>query len=1113
MSGTAPVFKPLPTSLFRAFSRPTAGRGLEYATQRRVDIRSVDARSVQARVNGSETYDVTIEVHRPALVRASCTCPVVASRAEPCKHIYAVLLVAQGQNGFTLPHKASTLRLSGDVTSVAGADPSSQASTPRASVRPSVRHERYVPVNQLRPKDITWERFMGAVQPHALRALEAPSSILADRCGYVVRMAVTRPLPTMVAGAGPGAFALDDEQLSLTIDIVEWRSAQSGPNPWGRAVSYEDAFRRASNDDERMIIAMLQGSESAKRIPERRPIDARHLRALLPLLARTERAGLIIDHKHAPITWDAGGDWSLVPTIAEGGTTTDGQAFGRLSWTLQRSGDATLSLDRAVRLLDFGVGAIGGRFFSHDVRIPLVHLEQLLRESASIPASQVGDAAQRLMELQLARRVIIDPALGWREVTIKPTPGIQIRPTHKPTYVTASVFAEYGATRVELKQTRDVIVDPVAQRLVLRDREAEGDLVGRALDIAAKLGGQLTNPPEILGFEGPNISLANVIRPYGEAAWTVMMERTRVRTASAWVPKVTSGLDWFAVDGDVAFEDTSATLPILLGAIRSNTGLITLADGSLGVLPESLRARLAMIDATAERMKDGSVHFATGQAMLLDAVLKDLDVQADATFDRVQKRIRSFDAIKPKAAPKSFRGELRHYQSEALSWFAFLRDFELGGCLADDMGLGKTVQVLALLEARRNSREAGRPRASLVVMPRSVMTNWQAEAARFAPKLDVHAHTGTERHEQMDELIEHDLVITTYATMLRDIDALAKIEFDYVILDEAQAIKNRSSLTARAARSLKGKHRLALSGTPVENHIGELWSLLDFLNPGFSGGLASDTRGPLDEERLAIIRRSVRPLILRRTKTQVAPELPERIEQSLTCEMPTKQRSFYDRLATEIRAELDETIAKKGLARSKIHVLEALLRLRQAACHPGLVDKTLLGQPCAKFDVLLPMLEELREEGHKTLVFSQFTQFLGLLRKELEERGDRYEYLDGSTRDRQAPVTRFQSDPTSKLFLISLKAGGLGLNLTAADNVILLDPWWNPAVEAQAIDRAHRIGQNRTVIAHRLIAENSIEQRVLTLQETKRGLADALIRGDDGLVSSLTRDDLEALLA
>ena len=359
------------------------------------------------------------------------------------------------------------------------------------------------------------------------------------------------------------------------------------------------------------------------------------------------------------------------------------------------------------------------------------------------------------------------------------------------------------------------------------------------------------------------------------------------------------------------------------------------------------------------------------------------------------------------------------------------------------------------------------------------------------------------------------MILTTYGTITRDAVHLKHIRFDYCILDEAQAVKNASTLSAKAVRLLKADHRLALSGTPVENHLGELWSLFEFLNPGMLGGssvFGGAGRNP-DAPTRSILAQALRPFILRRTKGQVAKELPAKTEQTLYCDLEADERKHYNELRDYYRDKLLKNVAGDGLQKSKFQVLEALLRLRQAACHPGLIDKARVKQPSAKIDALLEQLDQVLEEDHKVLVFSQFTSLLAILRDRLDAAKVTYAYLDGRTRDRQAKVEQFQTDPNTKLFLISLKAGGLGLNLHAAEYVYLLDPWWNPAVEAQAIDRAHRIGQTRQVFAYRLIARDTVEEKVLELQKTKRDLADAIITADNSVMRNLTRDDLELLLS
>jgi SNF2 family DNA or RNA helicase len=407
-------------------------------------------------------------------------------------------------------------------------------------------------------------------------------------------------------------------------------------------------------------------------------------------------------------------------------------------------------------------------------------------------------------------------------------------------------------------------------------------------------------------------------------------------------------------------------------------------------------------------------------------------------------------------------------------------------------------------------------RPSLVVVPKSLVFNWMDEAKKFAPELRLLNHTGNTRLDESVVFTDHDVILTTYGTLRRDIVRHRETEFDYVVLDEAQSIKNAGSQAAKACRLLRARHRLALTGTPVENHIGELWSIFEFLNPGQLGSatrLKQFLSGGKGGGAAEVVARAVRPFLLRRTKSQVLSDLPEKTEQTIFCELGESQRKAYDELREHYRLELSGRIGRMGVGRSRIAVLEALLRLRQTACHPGLVDPARIDEPGAKLEALLEQLGEVIDEGHKVLVFSQFTSFLAILRRQLESRSMTYEYLDGKTTDRQARVARFQEDPDCRLFLVSLKAGGQGLNLTAADYIYILDPWWNPAVEAQAVDRAHRIGQTRRVFAYRLIARDTVEEKILALQDRKRELAESIVRADDSMIASLTAEDVELLLS
>lgn len=463
--------------------------------------------------------------------------------------------------------------------------------------------------------------------------------------------------------------------------------------------------------------------------------------------------------------------------------------------------------------------------------------------------------------------------------------------------------------------------------------------------------------------------------------------------------------------------------------------------------------------------------------------------------------------------PEGLRAEVRAYQKRGHDWLRLLGGNGLGGVLADDMGLGKTLQALAALLAWRGEGPA------LVVAPTSVLANWRAEAERFAPDLDVVVLHGPSREAGYARLPAVDIAVTSYALLRLDLERLLAVEWGTVVLDEAQAIKNPRSQTAAAARRLGAARRFALTGTPIENHLSEVWSLMEFLNPGFFGPLEVFERryaSPVaagDARAAAALRGRLRPFVLRRLKREVAPELPPRTEVVLRAQFGETQRELYEAVRRVNAEPLLSEIASRGLPANRIQVLALLTRLRQVCCHPGLLPGGAAEAESAKLDLFMETLEQVIEEGHRSLVFSQFTRLLDLVEPRLGARGIGFLRLDGSTRDRASLVSRFQAEDGPPVFLISLKAGGSGLNLTAADHVFHLDPWWNPAVEDQATDRAHRIGQERPVIAYKLVAEDTVEERILALQERKRALAEAMLGGDEAAwVDGLTGDDLQFLL-
>jgi len=710
--------------------------------------------------------------------------------------------------------------------------------------------------------------------------------------------------------------------------------------------------------------------------------------------------------------------------------------------------------------------------------------------------------------------------LGVERVSVPPLPQLTVLPEQPGAgnRLFLQVHFQYGSKLIDAAMPHQSIFDDESGKLMLRDTGKEQEYISQLRQFT---------PKAVSGFQNQNADLSvakKQLRPMVDtlvnAGWVVLAEGVRMRRAGAFSLSVSSGVDWFELDGGCDFDGQSVALPTLLAAVRSGDKFVRLDDGSHGMLPEEWLAKYGSLADLGETDGD-SLRFATSQAALLDALLAaQEDVSFDEKFLEFHEKLMSFTGVKAKKEPKSFQGDLRTYQREGLGWLNFLQEYGFGGCLADDMGLGKTIQVLAMLEQRRvNPPKEGNKKAplpSLCVVPRSLVFNWIEEAKRFTPKLRVLNYTGLQREEFFDEIQDYDLIVTTYGTLRRDILRLKDLRFDYAILDESQAIKNANSQAAKACRLLNARQRLAMTGTPVENHLGELWSLFEFLNPGMLGRsstFSSLSKTGSGQAGLPVLAQALRPYMLRRTKKEVLTELPAKTEQTLYCEMGEQQRREYEELRDYYRTNLAAEVEKKGLKKSKIHVLEALLRLRQAACHPGLLDKKKMGHPSTKLDTLMEQVTEVISEGHKALVFSQFTSLLRIVRDHLDEKKIVYEYLDGRTRKRQERVERFQSDDDCRLFLISLKAGGHGLNLTSADYVFILDPWWNPAVEAQAIDRAHRIGQTQRVFAYRLICRDTVEDKIIELQKTKRDLADAIVSANNSVIRDLTAEDLQLLLS
>jgi len=586
--------------------------------------------------------------------------------------------------------------------------------------------------------------------------------------------------------------------------------------------------------------------------------------------------------------------------------------------------------------------------------------------------------------------------------------------------------------------------------------------------------------------------------------------------------QVSSGIDWFDADVELKFGEERVSIAEVKKALGKKQNFVPLSDGSLGLLPEewmnkySLMVKLGAAGG-GNKLRLKKFHFSAIEG--LSEEISETEVLAELAAKRERLIHYDFDSNRDYPVPANVHATLRPYQQAGFQWLSFLCEIGWGGILADDMGLGKTLQTLTFLQHYQNQRPGA---LFLVACPTTLIYNWENEIRKFTPDITYLIHHGPQRHTRPADFKDVHLIITTYGTLRSDIKMLSQLEFDYVVLDESQAIKNPMSQVAKASLLLQSKNRLALSGTPVQNNTFDLYAQMNFLNPGMLGSMEffrNEFATPIDkmqeEEAKTHLRKLIHPFLLRRTKEQVAPDLPEKTEMVLFCEMGAKQRKIYDGYRNSFRSKILGEIEEKGMERSQLSILTGLMKLRQICDSPAILNED------EQFENHSVKIEELVREltentgNHKALVFSQFLGMLALIRSELEQQGIPYVYFDGGTSsaEREKAIQRFQNDEECRVFLISLKAGGVGLNLTAADYVYIVDPWWNPAVEQQAIDRTHRIGQTKNIFAYRLICKDTIEEKIMLLQERKLSLVKDLVADDNAFMKKLTKEDVAYLLS
>ncbi len=1082
-------------SLKHYFPQDIRTRGNAYVRKGRVRLKNATYKLITGQVLGSRAYSIEIAMDEEdkSQLRVLCTCPHFR-RGHACKHLWAALVATDRKLHGEPKVSPSSSR------NISPSKPESGSTPKTAESRPSQGANR-----TKTPRD--WRNVLfSRNDPVGISTWDPPT---------------------------PGGFRLCYELL-LTNGMASLTAQQQyirkdGYPGRSKGLQHQVLHNPDLPHEDRIILNTLRAAAPRGLIsssPQRVHLSIQEITLVIPYLAQTGRCSVFSQDSALASPLRPGTPFDLQTVFATEGKRPDKAK--------------TLSLKPMVSLPDGNGG---------ETRTPLEDLPLFLGDSPlfcisgeklyrvrgldgqqvsalksdnfriRVPRKDLEDLVEALETRPQAPTVELPEKLRLREESaISPLPRLRLE--IKETGLQGDVTFDYNGFAVSPDEERTRLLDRENWRAINRNEQAEGQHLDELWECGFRsesrsCGCSLEEAPEAIG------SLL-------ERGWRVEAKDGKpLRSGSTPSVNVSSsGMDWFDLDGEVEFPETSVELPRAVHEFLEGNRTVRLDNGSRGLLPLDWLRRhageLALgLETDGKRSKgskqEASLRYHKSQALALDNLVReDTGAHLEDHFLRIRDELRRFEGLEPVEPPSEFRGDLREYQKEGLSWFEFLSRFGFGGVLADDMGLGKTVQVLAwLLQRKHNGTDA----PSIVVAPASLVLNWREEARRFAPQLSLFAHIGQERASGAEELHHADLVLTTYGILLRDASMLGEIQFDHAILDESQAIKNSQSKTFQAAKALHSRHRLCLTGTPLENSLSELWSQMDFLNPGL---LRSSTRfeqtlaGPAqrgDSQAGESLRRLIKPFVLRRTKEQVAPELPDKAEYTITCPMHKEQSELYSRFLAHYRESVLGVVDEQGMNRSKIKVLEALLRLRQIACHPGLVDHQ--GTDSGKMDKLRDLVREVRSGGRKALIFSQYTKLLGLIKKEFESQGIPYFSLDGRTpqKRRKQRVDAFQESEESCFFLISLKAGGTGLNLTAADYVFILDPWWNPAVEMQAVDRTHRIGQEKKVVSYRLISEASVEEKVLSLQEKKQEMVSSVLSGSNDMIKNLTREDLEHLFS
>ncbi len=1081
--------------LRRLLGARTFLRGLDYEKRRVVEQVTVDGDSASGKVKGSDPdpYEVTMRLGGEGIT-SRCTCPAFQKTNQHCKHVAALLITVRNQARARLPRR--------EPAPVPAPSPNPQQAQASES-RNSRRRDR-----RRRPP----------ASPAVVPAGAPQTAVVPDTTIRHTGIGAWLPPPGAIKTLHL-EFRVHVRAGALTVTVLDtearvpllpsvalgWQALSPTPD--------RDALRilaRFESGNPRHPAVNIRGEDTAELLPLLR--DRRVL--LEPALMQLRFAEDVLrpridlemvggDTLVAKLTFERPGNGRRF-SLANGGWFE-----GAPGWHIDTSEGIARTIDRRV-----SPAALRRFLRSPTIAEPTNELVGLIMSGLPRVAGEIGAELPDLS--QVAQVVDMQP-----KFILRAGGGL--------TDANATLRALYGDTEVEVRAdgiSPPILVLPPVEgqklaRCIRCDIVAQQEAVQFLLD-AGLLPNDTGESFEATGERAIRFWSDGI--PQIPKNWSLYIPEefvgTQVRNQSVTMQaRVSSGVNWLNVKFMWEAGGVGVDRSELERCLREGKKYVRLSDNTFAPFDADRVQQLIdrEIEVVAAAGKSGKLPLS--QAGRIQELLEQADdgvVSAGAK--QLFSKLSNIDTIKPAKKPKNLKATLRPYQEQGLSWLRFLHEIGAGGVLADDMGLGKTIQTIALLLLLKQENKE-QPLCALIVAPTSVVTNWQREIERFAPSLTTALWHGAGRKENRRELDEANVIITSYALLRRDIDLLRDLRLDYAILDEAQNIKNPASATAHAAKELPTTRRLALTGTPIENRLSEIWSIFEYVSPGLLGPLPKFEERfgrPIDQgdaKSAARLRAVIHPFILRRTKSEVVKDLPPKIEVDKIIDLAPDQKAIYLQVLREVRAQVMGEVDRQGVARSQLHILAGLTRLRQAACDPRL-----LGLPrefdhddSGKLAALRELVDEVESGGHRVLIFSQFVSMLRYVREALDEDNIRYEYLDGSTIDRAERVDRFQSDPTCTAFLISLKAGGSGLNLTGADTVIHFDPWWNPAVEDQASDRAHRIGQDKIVTVYRLVAAGTIEEKILQLKQRKKDLVATVLTEDSGGAKRLTRDDVDEL--